>query len=95
MENRKMILEVLQRIQCRCEELKDVVEKISDQDLENILDNCIFEFSGNIRVNLDFIEAILTGIDPGADPDSGNKSKMNNEELLNYFYEHVDELSYI
>jgi len=95
MENRKWIVELLQKIQCRFEKLNDVVKKTSDQDLENILDNSFYDFGVNIQVNLDFMETILTGIDPGADSDSNNPSKMNNEELLNYFYEHVGLLSYI
>jgi len=95
MENRKMILDKLQSIHNHCEQLKDVVETATDQELENILDNHFSEFAGNIQVNLDFMEMVITRMDPDLDEDCPDRSKMSNEELAKYFEENWMLLAYI
>lgn len=87
MGNRKIIMEVLQKIYSRLDELKYVVEKTTDQELENILDNLFYEFGVNIQVNLDFMEMIITRMDSFPTSGNSNQSRMSNKELENYFEE--------
>ncbi len=63
MGNRKMMLDLLQRTHDRYKQLQNVVEKATDQELENILDNYFSEFGTNIQVNIYFMEMIVTRID--------------------------------
>lgn len=80
-------MEVLQKIYSRLDELKYVVEKTTDQELENILDNLFYEFGVNIQVNLDFMEMIITRMDSFPTSGNSNQSRMSNKELENYFEE--------
>lgn len=94
MDNRKTVLDVLQKIQDKYEYLKNVAENATDQELENILDNQFYEFGTNIQVNFDFMEMIVTRMNHNADLDNSNKSKMSNEELGKYFEKNWDLLSF-
>lgn len=80
-------MEVLQKIYSRLDELKNVVEKTTDQELENILDNLFYEFGVNIQVNLDFMEMIITRIDPFPASNNSEQPKLSNKELEDYFEE--------
>ena len=89
MENRKKIMEVLQKVHNNYEQLKDLVEKATDKELENILDSYFEEFGYYITSNFHFMEMMLTRIHPYSELDS-NPSKMSNEDLEKYFVEHRD-----
>ena len=89
MENRKKIMEVLQKVHNNYEQLKDLVEKATDKELENILDSYFEEFGYYIESNFHFMEMIVTRIPPYTELDSST-SKMSNEELKKNFVEHWD-----
>ena len=92
MENREKILKVLRGIHNRLDQLKEVIGKTTDQELENFLDYDFEEFGTNIKANFDLMEMIVTRKNPYADQDDSGNSKMTNEELEKFFEEHWDTL---
>ena len=87
-----MISEVLQKIQGRLEQFKEMVGKIPDQDLENIMDHHFQELGTNINANLDFMAMIVTRAADGQHSEICNEPKLSNQELEKYFQEHWDVL---
>ena len=86
MEKRRIILEVLQKVRNRLEQLEEVIQKTPNHELENILEDHFREFGINIEANFDFMEKIVTRME------YSDTAKMSNEELENYFEEHWDVL---
>ncbi len=78
MDMRKNLVEDLDRIYKKYQELRAILDNSTDQELEDILDGHFNEYATNVDCNFCFMEMILTKKD-----DDG--SKLTNEELEEYF----------
>ena len=91
MENHKKILGVLQQVHSNYEQLKNLVEKSTNKELDNILYSYFEEFGSIITTNFHFMELIVTRIEHSYSKlDDSNKSEIIDEELEKYFVKHWD-----
>ena len=85
MEIRDSISEAFEYIQQRSNELRAIVDKCSDQELEDILSERFLEYGYHIAEIFQFMKMIITREDEDAD-----HTKMTNKELKAYFEENWD-----
>ena len=88
MNNRDMLLDELEDIERRCQRLKEPVNNLSDEELENILDEHFAEFGTNIHIIFNFMQMVVTRVNESESSETGRKSLMSNEELEKYFNDH-------
>ena len=88
MNKREMLLDVLEYIEQRCQRLKEPVNNLSGEELENILDEHFAEFGTNIHIIFNFMQMIVTRINESEFSETGRKSIMSNKELIKYFDAH-------
>ena len=85
MYNREMLLGVLEYIERRCQRLKEPVNNLSDEELENILYEHFEQFAMNIHIIFDFMQMVVTRVNESESSESGRKTIMSNKELEKYF----------
>jgi len=90
MSIRNETLDVLNDIQERNQSLIKIVDGMTDEELDNILDGYLSEYGTNIDVNFSFMQMILTRQDWFDYQDPECDYKMSNKELEKYLNDRWD-----
>ena len=93
MENRETIEWWLGVISKRCKLLKQIVDGMSDKELDNILVGHFSEYSTNIDVNFTFMQMILTRMCDEIYPGFYRCDNFSNKQLEKYFDDRLDLLA--
>lgn len=84
MNNRELILHKFDVIDRKYQQLKLLVDKSSDQELDNILGLHFVEYANNISVHLEFLQMIISNVDV-ISATLDEEPLMTNKDLIEHF----------